>query len=178
MFRKYTPDDFDKHHYLKAPIGFYFLLLMLLRPYIIWVVSVANRSDATVLIQSLYPDKNDFFVGLISGIGALIVTVCFSQRRDKTFNWLPSFWQYSKPLLWLSLLVDLLLTMWVIKHSHYSFKIQYAAIFCGLFFSALYLFKSTRLTDFFANWPQEALKGYQAPQESTSETTPDLRPKN
>ena len=68
MFKKYTPDDFDKHGYFKPPVGFYLLLVLLMRAYIIWIVSVANRKDGTVLIESLYPNKFDFFIGLAVGV--------------------------------------------------------------------------------------------------------------
>lgn len=173
MFRKYSPDDFDKHHFLKAPVGFYFVLLMLLRPYIIWVMSVANRKDGTSFITMLYPDKNDFLVGLLTGIGALIVLLLFSMRRDKSFDWLPGVWKNSRWLLWVSLVADVALSLWIISNSNFTFKPEQAGGIFALLLCALYLFKNERLKDFFHNWPEEALKGYVKPEEETEEKAKD-----
>jgi hypothetical protein len=169
MFKKYTPDNFDKHHYLKAPVGFYFLLLVLLRPYIIWIMSVANRANGTVLIEFMYPNKDDFIIGLTTGVGALVVGLFFSLRRDKAYDWLPRFWRLSQWLLLVSVVADMLLLFWVIKNSHYGFKPQHAGVFLALLACGGYLFRSTRLRDFFADWPEDVLKGYKLPDEPPEE---------
>jgi len=155
MFKKYTPDHFDKHGYLKPPIGFYLLLLLLLRAYIIWIVSLANRNDATVLIKAMYPDKMNFFIGLGVGIASVLVLAIFSQRREKFAPWLPKLWCHGKWLLWLSWLADTVVTLWFVKANHFKFVPEQAAVLLGLFFAALYLFNSSRLDDFFKDWPQE-----------------------
>ena len=93
MLRRYTLAHFDKHGYLKAPKGFYLLLLVLLRAYLIWILSVANRSDTTALITLFYPEKHNFFIALGTGAGALLIAVMYSLRREKTPNWLQPVWK-------------------------------------------------------------------------------------
>ena len=156
LFTKYTPDDYDKHGYLKPPIGFYFLLALLLRAYVVWILSVANRSDGTALITSLYPNKYDFFAGLIVGIGALIVTIALSLRREKAQAWMAKIWQKGKWFLWTSWLLDLILTLYLIKKHKFNFEPQYALVMLGLFFAAWFMLKNSRLNDAFANWPTES----------------------
>ncbi|MFT5162881.1 MAG: hypothetical protein ACI9FJ_001461 [Alteromonadaceae bacterium] len=160
MFRRYTPDDFDQHGYLKAPKGFYIVLLVLLRPYIVWVLSVANRKEPTALIEFLYPLKTDFFMGLATGAGALLVFAFSSLRRKEAYGWIPPCWKLSRWLLWVTLLADVVLTLIVVKNAHFYFQYQHAAVFLSLFFSGLYLFKSHRLQDFLQDWPVDAVKGY------------------
>lgn len=154
MFGRYTPDNFDKHHYLKPPIGFYFLLVVLLRPYIVWVMSIANREDSTVLLEMLYPNKFDFLTGLAIGSGAVLVTGMFSMRREKTFSWLPKVWGYSRYLLWASWFADLSLTLYLVKKAHFHFEPGLAGGLLALFFSSLYMIRSVHLKDFFNDWPE------------------------
>lgn len=153
MFGRYTPDHYDKHHYLKPPVGFYLLLLVLLRPYIIWVMSVANRNDTTVLLQSLYPNKYDFFTALAIGCGAVVVTAMFSFRREKTFAFLPKLWRKGPWFLWASWLADGLHSFYLVSKHHYNFEPALAASVLALFFTGLYLFKSQHLKDLFNDWP-------------------------
>lgn len=155
MFRRYTPDNFDPQGYLKAPKGFYLLLVMLLRPYIIWVLSVANRQESTLLVESFYPLKSDFFIGLATGAGALLVFALSSLRRKDAHVWLPRCWGYSGRLLWVSLLADISLTLYMVKSHHFAFENEQAVVFLGLFFSVLYLFKSRHLNDFLQDWPED-----------------------
>lgn len=162
MFKRYTPDDFDKHGYLKPPKGFYLLLLVLLRPYIIWLLSVANRKEPAVLIESFYPDKSNFFLGLATAVGALLVFGLSSLRRKDAYAWLPVCWRYSRRFLWVTLLTDVIVTVYMVKNSHFVFQSEHAAVFLSLFFAGLYLFNSTRLLDFFRDWPEDAIKGYVA----------------
>ena len=169
MFRRYTPDDFDKHGYLKAPIGFYLLLVVLLRPYIIWILSVANRKESTVLIESLYPVKSDFFMSLAIGFGAVLVFAFSSLRRKDAFGWLPTVWKASAGLLWITLLADFLSTLNVVKNAHFIFQNQHAAVFLGLFFAALYLYKSQRLADFLRDWPEDIVKEKEKEEEKKKE---------
>ena len=156
LFTKYTPDDYDKHGYLKPPIGFYFLLALQLRAYLVWILSVANRSDGTALITSLYPNKYDFFAGLVVGIGALVVTIALSFRREKAHAWMAKIWHKGKWFLWTSWLLDLILTLYVIKKHKFNFEPQYALVMLGLFFGAWFMLKNNRLNDTFANWPAES----------------------
>ena len=156
MFKKYTPDDFDKHGYLKPPVGFYLILVLLLRAYVVWVLTVANRSgDGTSLVAALYPNKYDFFIGLGAGVGALLVLVLMSLRREKASQWTARLWHKGRWFLWASWSFDVSLTLWVIKQNKFAFEAQYALVLVGLFFCAWYLLKSSRLKDTFANWPSE-----------------------
>lgn len=156
MFTKYTPDDYDKHGYLKPPVGFYFVLLLFLRAYVVWILSVANRADGTALITSLYPNKDDFFAGLVVGIGALIVTIMLSLRRESASGWMAKVWSKGLWFLWVSWVLDLALTIYVIKQHKFNFEPQFALVLLGLFFAAWFLLKNSRLRDAFANWPVES----------------------
>lgn len=157
MFGRYTPDDYDKHHYLKPGLGFYGLLLVLLRPYIVWIVSVANRNDATVLLESLYPNKYNFFAGLAVGFGAVLVFAMFSLRRENAYSWLPNVWKRGRMLLWGTLSADIVLTVYLVKKTHFHFEPSMAVTLLALFFSVLFLAKSERMKDLFEDWPQESL---------------------
>ena len=156
MFKKYTPDDYDKHGYLKPPVGLNLLLLLLMRAYVVWVLSVANRADGTALIASLYPNKYDFFIGLGVGLGALVVMVLLSLRRERAPRFAAKIWTKGKWFLWGSWCLDVLLTCYVIKQHKFAFEPQMALVMVALFFAGWYLYKSERLTDVFNNWPSDS----------------------
>jgi hypothetical protein len=79
------------------------------------------------------------------------------MRRETAFGWLPKAWKFSAWLLWTSWLIDVVLMAWVLKNTHFSFSPQQAGAILALLFCGGYLFRSTRLRDLFADWPQETV---------------------
>ena len=156
MFGRYTPDDFDKHGYLKAPISLYLLLLLLLRAYVIWLLSVANFSNTEQLIEFFYPNKQTFIFGLLSGAAALLVLILHSLRRPKAYKFTAQLWRYGQWLLWLAVLTDIGLTLWQLSLTHFRFVPQTALILLALSFAVGYLWRSQRLPDLFADWPTDS----------------------
>lgn len=169
MFLKYTPDDYDKHGYLKAPIGFYLVLVLLMRAYVIWILSLANRRDSTSVIEYFYPNQIDFFIGLATGIGAALVMAMVSLRRENAYQWLEKCWPSGRWLLWISWTADLALTLWSMKLNHFKFAPGHAMMLLGLFFAMLYMFKSERIKDLFADWPEKLEKKDKSQQKDTED---------
>ena len=57
------------------------------------------------------------------------------------------------PLLWLSLLADAALTLWMIKSINFHFQPQLAAVALALFVGGIYLATSQHVKDLFEHWP-------------------------
>lgn len=151
---RYTPDNFDQQGYLKPPLGFYLLIILLLRPYIIWLLTIIDPSDDLGLITYVYPEKQHFLLGLLVGAGALMVLILLSLRRKTASIYAVKLWFKGQWWLWYSVLGDLLITLWLVKSTKFAFEPIYAGVLLGLFFTIWYLLKSRYIQDLFADWPE------------------------
>lgn len=151
----YTINDFDNFDCLKLSKGIYFLLIFVLRGYVVWLVSVANMKDHTSFIQWVFPDTKIFYLSLFSGCIGLFVLLIMSLRRPTAPLWVKQLWPKSRILLIIALLFDLLVhfiafmqgtmlsIMWLLTH--------------GVVVSSfiIYCFSSKRLKINLAEFPVE-----------------------
>ena len=80
-YAKFLPKHFDSFDCLKLAPGIYAILLLVLRAYIIWIMSVTNMRDNVGFIQWVYPQTALFYLNLASGVIGLFVVLILSLRR-------------------------------------------------------------------------------------------------
>ncbi len=107
-YQKYSVQDFDSFDCLKLSKRFYLALLFILRGYIVWLMSVTNMRDKISFIQWIYPETSLFYLSLFSGTVGLFVLLVISLRRPDAYLWVRFSWQYSRVIIVLALLFDLL----------------------------------------------------------------------
>ncbi len=107
-YQQYTMQDFDSYDCLKLSKRFYLALLFILRGYIVWLLSVTNMRDKVSIIQWIYPEKSLFYLSLFSGTVGLFLLLVISLRRPDAYLWVQLSWQYSRVIIVLALLFDLL----------------------------------------------------------------------
>ena len=107
-YQKYSVEDFDNYDCLKLSKRFYFVLLFVLRGYLVWLMSVTNMRDRVSIISWVYPETSLFYLSLISGSVGLFVVLIISLRRPSAANWIRVSWQHSRKILIVALLFDLL----------------------------------------------------------------------
>lgn len=107
-YKQYSIKDFDSFDCLKLSKRFYFILLFVLRGYIIWLISVTNMRDRVGLMQWIYPDINLFFLSLFSGTLGLFVMLIISLRRPDAPDWIQKSWRHCRTFLVSALLFDLI----------------------------------------------------------------------
>jgi len=110
-YQEYSIEDFDKFDCLKLSKRFYFVLLFVLRGYLVWLMSVTNMKDRVATMQWIYPETNLFFLSLISGILGVFVVALISLRRPNAANWIKKLWPYSRMLLIIALVFDFLINV-------------------------------------------------------------------
>ena len=98
-YAKFSPKHFDSFDCLTLAPGIYFILLFVLRAYIIWIMSVTNMRDNVGFIQWVYPQTALFYLNLASGVIGLFVVLILSLRRPKAPTWVRTCWQKCKTLL-------------------------------------------------------------------------------
>ncbi len=92
----YFPSDYDRHGLLKLPFLFWCVLLLQARAWVLFVIAGSSREQGTALLNMFYPDHDNFWLGLLSGIPAVLV-------------FLLSGWRATFPLIWRALRVLLVM---------------------------------------------------------------------
>ncbi|MFB5080002.1 DUF2919 domain-containing protein [Raoultella sp. C349492] len=98
------PADFDAHGRLRLPFLFWCVLLLQARTWVLFIMAGASRQQGDVLLNLFYPDHDNFWLGLLPGIPAVLAFIVSGQRQR-----FPRFW----PLIrWLLALSQALLLIW------------------------------------------------------------------
>lgn len=110
-YANYLPKDFDSFDCLKLAPGIYFILLFVLRAYIVWIMSVTNMRDHVGIIQWIFPQTALFYLNLVSGVIGLFIVLVLSLRRPNAADWVRVCWQKCHLMLVVALGFDLLITV-------------------------------------------------------------------
>lgn len=100
----FSPSAYDVHGRLKLPFLFWCILLLQARTWVLFVMAGASRQQGDSLLNLFYPDHDNFWLGLLPGIPA-VVAFLISGRRD-TF---PRFWALMR---WILVLAQFTLLLW------------------------------------------------------------------
>ena len=110
-YANYTTSDFDNFDCLKLSKGIYFILLFVLRGYLVWIMTLTNMNDRVAIIQWFYPEPSFFYLSLFSGLIGLYAVVVISLRRPGASQWIRKSWNKMRGVLVLSLSFDLLVNV-------------------------------------------------------------------
>lgn len=91
---EFHPADYDVHGRLRLPFLFWCVLLLQARAWILFVIAGSSRGQGNTLLNFFYPDHDNFWLGLLPGVPA-VVAFLLSGRRF-TF---PRFWRALRTLL-------------------------------------------------------------------------------
>lgn len=144
----------DKYGLTPIPQRFYWLLLLLLRPYLCWVLVLTLPPQQKDMLKLFYPMQQDFIFACIIALPVLLVVAALSQRSDKrSAAWRP-IWRYSWFLLFLSCSADLVFSCYglppsVILDAPWRI-ISALALLLGVF----WLLRSKTLPMIFREWPE------------------------
>lgn len=109
-YAQFLPKDFDNFDCLKLAPGIYLILLLILRAYIVWIMSVTNMRDHVGIIQWIYPQTALFYLNLLSGALGLFVVLVLSLRRPEAAPWVRNIWPKCHLLLMAALIFDIMIT--------------------------------------------------------------------
>jgi hypothetical protein len=92
----------DKYGLTWIPLRFYAVLLLLLRPYILWILVLTMPQGGDQLLAAVYPKSNDFLTACLICAPLLLVVAALSQRKDKGRQGWFKLWRQSR---WIMLAV-------------------------------------------------------------------------
>ncbi|POT59972.1 hypothetical protein C3432_04535 [Citrobacter amalonaticus] len=90
----FHPTDYDSHGNLRLPFLFWCVLLLQARTWVLFVIAGSSREQGTALLNLFYPDHDNFWLGLLPGIPAVLAFLLSGRRH--TF---PRLWRALHGLL-------------------------------------------------------------------------------
>ncbi len=118
----FHPGDYDSHGRVRLPFLFWCVLLLQARTWVLFVLAGASRDQGNTLLNLFYPDHDNFWLGLLPGIPAVLAFL-LSGRRHRV----PRLWRALRWLLWLQgealsgigialLVADIVALLWLLTH--------------------------------------------------------------
>lgn len=150
---RYGPEYWDKYGVYRTPLAFNLVLIVLLRPILIWVFSALTRRPELNLMSLFFDSKFHFFVATGIACITLIPTAVYSMRRPSSSPKLAAVWRHMRWPLILTAMLDLGWLGYQAAQSHYSFSPYVAVQIVLVAWVLLYLVKSRYLSCFFGDWP-------------------------
>lgn len=79
---EFIPADFDTHGRLRLPFLFWCVLLLQARTWVLFLMGRARHaSRADALLNLFYPDHDNFWLGCIPGIPAVLAFIISGHRQ-------------------------------------------------------------------------------------------------
>ncbi|MGU3413977.1 DUF2919 domain-containing protein [Enterobacteriaceae bacterium C34A] len=100
----FSPSAYDGHGRLRLPFLFWCVLLLQARTWVLFVMAGASRQQGDTLLNLFYPDHDNFWLGLLPGVPA-VVTFLLSGRRHQN----PRLWATMR---WVLIAAQLALLVW------------------------------------------------------------------
>lgn len=97
----------DKYGLVRLPLRFYAVLLLLLRPYITWVLVLTMPQGGDKLLATIYPKSTDFMLACLISAPLLLLLAALSQRKEKGGSGWFMIWRQSRWILLLVAAADL-----------------------------------------------------------------------
>ncbi|EEB3385090.1 DUF2919 domain-containing protein [Salmonella enterica] len=118
---EFHPADYDVHGRLRLPFLFWCVLLLQARAWVLFVIAGSSRGQGNTLLNFFYPDHDNFWLGLLPGVPA-VVAFLLSGRRDAVpgvWRWLPVMWLGGDPVNGVGLallLADIVALIWLLTN--------------------------------------------------------------
>lgn len=146
-------DDYGLH---KVPLRFYALLILLLRPYICWVMVLTLPQTQRDMLRWFYPLQHDFIVACLLALPLLLLLAALSQRKPKGKRGFYRIWRFGRLIL-----LSVAVTDFVLSVKQLPAQVMLDApwrivtpLLLGI--AVLWLWRSRTLRLVFAEWPDVA----------------------
>lgn len=151
----YAPSDYDSRFVLKLNVSAWLIIAFIMRPFIIFIASVTNRTDRLSLLNIVYPDHIWALVSATASIPTFILLIAWIKRVPHAGSWIRFIWHQGRTLLTISLLLNagVFVTPWLSGAQLSQINIIQIGL-CGILLYILW--RSSRIRDTFAEFPSES----------------------
>jgi len=150
----YPIDAYDKHGLLKPSMMLWLALAFSAKAWIVFVMAGASREQGSQILTIFYPLRESLYIGMVIGLPALLL-MWLSGQRYKNHNVMNFLWQHGKKLLLAAYITDCLLQLYHLSLTHGAFSWTRATTMLLTLWFSLYLLRSTRVRNTFADKPIE-----------------------
>lgn len=148
----------DKYGLTPIPQRFYWLLALLLRPYLSWVLVLTLPPQQKDLLKLFYPQQQDFLIACVIALPVLLVVAALSQRSDKRSAAWRAIWRASRWLLLVSCTADLAYSIYDLPPDVILDAPWRLVSVIGLGLGVFWLIRSKTLPRIFSEWPEPVEK--------------------
>lgn len=145
MLFKYPPSDYDVHGNLKTPFLFWCILLFQARTWFLLVLAGASRQQGDALLGLFYPDRDNFWLGLLPGVPAALAFVISGRRHLWPGLW--TAWRWVLMAAQVAVLVWQIVVIWRGE----ALTGMTLVLLIGDVFALWWLSTNPRLRDYFAS---------------------------
>ena len=107
---------------LQTPLALWLLILLFMRGYAAWIISLTFMQDRSRLLQFFYTSSEQFTLSLMIWLPALVILLMMSQLAETIPRWVVRLAPLAPKLLWLAWLLDgwLLLSLIAARFPEFS----------------------------------------------------------
>jgi cytochrome bd-type quinol oxidase subunit 2 len=155
MARVYQFSAYDGNLALKVSPTLWLVVIFLLRPYVIMVLSFANRRDPMALIEMFYADRLPMVVASIAALPVILFLVAYIKRsKAENVSWARRLWHRGRALLMVSAVLNVFVVFFpYLVDPHHQMTIVGVTQLLTTLFVVLFLARSQRVKDTFADYP-------------------------
>jgi len=161
MSRVYPFAAYDKYMSLKLDSNLWFIIVYFLHPYILKASTIqmgrGAKSDSVSGLKNLvYPDDFGFFLAFVATIPVLLLVFAYAKRKPGASELVQSLWRNGRNLLAAAAVLNIIVVfipfLANITHSINIYGWGQLALAVAII---IYLYSSKRVTDTFADFPEE-----------------------
>jgi hypothetical protein len=105
----YGPEDYDKNLCLRVDLGMWLTVIFLMRPYVIMILSFANRRAPMELIDWFFPHRTTMALAALASLPVMLFVYGWVRRNPDATARQRQFWRRGRLLLGLSSALNILL---------------------------------------------------------------------
>lgn len=150
----YPIEAYDKHGLLKPSAMLWLVLAFSAKAWVIFMMAGASRENGAQILEILYPLRENLYLGMMTGLPALLL-MWLSGQRYKNNKLINSVWLHGKLILLAAYMTDCALQVYQLSLTHGAFSWTRAVTLLLTLWLGLYLLRSTRVRNTFADKPLE-----------------------
>ncbi len=154
MAENYPLERYDKYLCLRMNETLWLILLFLLRPYLITIMSLVNRTDRTGLINMVYSDKMILWWAFLAGVPAIFVFYAWSRKRPGASSFVRKVWRRGRPLLAVSAIFNVAIVFAPLLMGHRMSTAGWTQLVISIGI-VVTLYSSSYIRDCFSDFPKE-----------------------
>ena len=154
--KTYPITCYGKHLCLVPDFNMWLIFLFLVRPYVVLVLSFANRNDRMELINMMYTDRVLMSWGALAGVPAAFVVYAWMKREPDASDFVRNIWSRGRMLLAVSAVfnVGLAFAPMILRGAHKVSVHGWWQLVASVIVLALIL-KSDYIRDCFSEFPEK-----------------------